>query len=228
MNFLTILSFLLATNITVFQHLPVKYPAVTYRSVSLKRYGENASCHFNGYEVLFRDEGENRGSIVVMSRNKRVQKFHELGFDLLDLPDSLLLADINGDGKNDLKIIMRFRGASPLARCASRKIYLLSDRDKAFTKVSFFDCSSEPERDFNGDRKYEIISRELQNYRGHSYWKYQVYTMLNGRLHNVSLKYHYPLLERFMLKPKRYSPILLNKYERNKLLSLLPPEYDQQ
>ncbi len=166
--------------------------------------------------------------IVVRYATGKIQSFTELTTGIESCPDTAFAADLNNDGRLDMKIFFNFEGASPLASKVKMKMYLLSEPDGSYSKLSFFDFSMEPETDFNADHIYEIVTKELVQFRKHSYWKYELFQYSRKKLRNVSLKYGYPRLIPFRIKPTNKPLANLTEAERHKLISKLPREYDQQ
>ena len=57
-----------------------------------------------------------------------------------------------------------------------------------------------PERDFNGDGVYEIITMTLKGYENHNYWTFNIYNMVNGRLENRNKTYGYPIMIQYLFR----------------------------
>jgi hypothetical protein len=158
----------------------------------------------------------------------QVQHFSEPTVNLESCPDTAFAADLNNDGRTDMKIMFNFQGASPLASKVKRKMYLLSDPNGSYSKISFFDFSLEPEIDINGDKMYEIVAKDLIQFKKHSYWKYELYRFSGKKLINVSSSYGYPNLVPYRIKPTNKPLSNLAEADRRRLMSKQPREYNQQ
>jgi hypothetical protein len=200
----------------VYRHLPV------YRKVDAARFFTD---EFQLTLIATKPEGL---KVLMKSAKGKEQPFSEPTVSIENCPDIAFSADLNGDGRLDLKLLFNFQGASPLASKVKRKMYLLSRPDGSFSKLSFFDFSQEPETDFNGDNQYEIVAKDLIQFKKHSYWKYELYQFSGDKLINVSLRYNYPKLVPYRIKRTSRSPASLAEADRCQLMSKQPREYDQQ
>lgn len=111
------------------------------------------------------------------------------------------VADINGDGLLDLKIIYDYHtnGLS----LSYRPIYLIQNKDETFTKISFdnmYEDRLDFERDFNNDKNFEILSVSLVGQDNHNYWSFGIFNFENGEFVDNSLKYGYPIFIQFLNK----------------------------
>jgi hypothetical protein len=166
-------------------------------------------------------------TISVSKSNKEIQKFTEnMGFNPIAL-DIIRIADINGDGLNDVKIIAPYMG-NGTASLNVKVIYLFQQKNQSFIKISFDDkqYDNRSERDFDGDGNYEIITMKLMGYENHSYWNFNLFNFTNGKLINVNAKGNYPILVQF-LKKENYG--ITKKISRQKMKSFtlkLPESYN--
>lgn len=200
---------------------------IQYRPVPVHKRADTIRVLTKEYQILLlagKPEGIN---IVLQINGKEKQRFTEPSVRMQDCPDTAYVADINGDQQPDVKFLFNFSGASPLSRRVKRKIYLISSPEAGFTKLSFFDFSSEPETDFNGENAYEIMAKELISFKNHSYWKSEIYSFSSKKLVNVSSIYGYPKLVPFRNKPTR-KPVAITDEDRRILMSKRPQEYTQQ
>jgi hypothetical protein len=144
------------------------------------------------------------------------------------LPESLTqpvrVADINGDGHPDLKLVVNAQGAGAV-RGLVRLVYLFGQPGGGFAKVSFLSFHDGPERDFDGDGNYEMVVRELVSYRGHSYWSFNVFQYAGGQLLNVSPRYGYPVLVQFLNKPNHQVAANISRESAQQFLFKQPREY---
>jgi hypothetical protein len=199
-----------------YQHLPAAVSSDTMHYSLSKIHVRLIASQKEGLEV------------VCETGDGQVQHFSEPTINLESCPDTAFAADLNNDGRPDMKILFNFLGASPLASKVKRKMYLLSEPDGSYSKVSFFDFSVEPETDFNGDHRYEIVARDLIQFKNHSYWKYELFEYSDKKLRNVSPRHGYPKLVPYRNKPTNKPLSNLTDADRRKLISKQPREYDQQ
>ncbi len=215
---------------TLLQHNPSenKPEPIRYQSIPVSRSGDTIQFFSDQLQVRLIATKENGIEVLCKAGTGQVQQFSEPTVNLESCPDTAFAADLNNDGRLDMKIFFNFQGASPLAPKVKRKLYLISEPDGSYSKVSFFDFSMEPETDFNGDKVYEIVAKDLIQFRKHSYWKYELYQFSGKKLSNVSLKYGYPKLVPFRIKPTNKALTNLTDADRRKLMSKQPREYEQQ
>jgi hypothetical protein len=173
-------------------------------------------------------------SFITLFRNgKQIQRFFEpMTFDI-NVFSPVRIADINGDGVLDCKLLIPYMG-NGLAALNTRIIYLFLHKDNKFTKISYLDMinsdhagDNRSERDFNNDGNYEIITTSLINYGNHSYWVYNLYNFKNNDLVNVNNKYNYPILIQFL---NRENFKITDKISRQKMkdyASAEPEQYDK-
>ena len=62
-----------------------------------------------------------------------------------------------------------------------------------FTDI-FEEFENKPERDFNHDGQYEIITQTFQHHGKHNYWVFNLYDYKNGKLLNVNSLADYPIM----------------------------------
>lgn len=169
-----------------------------------------------------------KNSIIRVFRNKvETQKFFEnMGFNPGGL-DTLRVADINGDGLEDIKIISAYMG-NGIAALNVKVIYLFQQIDKSFKKVSFADkmINNRQERDLDGDGNFEIVTMNLVEHEHHNYWLFNLFNYKNYGLLNVNMKFNYPIMIQFLYRDN-YE--ITNKISREKMKTFalkLPDEYD--
>jgi len=168
-------------------------------------------------------------SIIRIFRNKnQIQKFTEkMSFTKLNISEPIRIADINGDGLKDIKIIIPYQG-NGIASLNVKVIYLFQTQKKKFIKISFSDMMIEnrPERDFDQNGNFKIITMNLSNYKNHNYWTFNIFEYQNEKLVNVNRKYNYPILIQFLYK-KNYK--ITDKIDREKMKNFemkLPNDYE--
>lgn len=140
--------------------------------------------------------------------------------------DSVRIADINGDSLNDIKLIIPYMG-NGIASLNVRVIYLFQNKTGKFERTSFFDKqgSNSPERDFNGDGNFEIITMKLNHFNGHSYWTFNLFNYQNGNLVSVNDVYDYPIMIQFLYRDNYEITNKISKIEMKKFGLKEPEEY---
>jgi len=143
-------------------------------------------------------------SYIRIFRNKeQIQKiFEPMGFNGYNIWGPLILADFNGDKLNDIKINAAFNGCG-LASMNTRIIYLFQCPDGSFKKVSYKDnleYGNRVERDFNGDRNFEIITMTLRGFEDHNYWTFDLFNYQDGMFRNVDEEFGYPIMIQFLFR----------------------------
>ena len=98
------------------------------------------------------------------------------------------VADYNGDGLNDLKIV------------ATRVIYLYQQPNNSLLKISFDTLRNENiyERDFDEDGNHEIITMNLLSFENHNYYYFNLFNFVDGKLISVNKKYNYPIVFEYL------------------------------
>lgn len=184
--------------------------------------GEELTIKLTSYsEHLFENS-----LVEIFYKNLRTNKFLEnINFNPTGL-SSIKVIDINNDGLKDIKIIENYMG-NGIASLNIKIIYLIQKSNHKFEKISFNDKEGENtiERDFDGDGKYEIITKTLAAYQNHSYWVFNLYNYKNNGFINVNKKSNYPIMVQF-LDRDNYS--ITDKISREKMKRFtmdLPEEY---
>lgn len=167
-------------------------------------------------------------SIIRIFRNKiEIKKITEnMFFNPIGL-DKVIIADINGDGLKDVKIISAYMG-NGTASMNVKVIYLFQRLDHSFNVISFDDKMSQnrPERDFDDDGNYEIITMNLVGYENHSYWVFNLFNYKDNELVNVNNKENYPIMIQYLLRDN-YK--VTNKISRKRMKDFelkLPDNYE--
>ena len=224
-----------------------KYPAISYKNYNDwilydKSENEKKFHHtltipefYNGNDTItiqltsFTNNWDS-SYIRIFKNRKQIQKFFEpMGFSPSNMSEPARVADINGDGLSDLKLIISYNGTG-LACMNVRVIYLFQKNRGEFTKISFDDKMDEnrrPERDFDGDNNFEIITMNHRSYGGHSYWLFNLYDFNSDQLLNVNEKDNYPIMTQFLLR-ENYE--ITNKISREKMKEFaltLPEKYEK-
>jgi hypothetical protein len=139
------------------------------------------------------------------------------------LDDNLKVADIDGNGLLDIKLVF-FNNGSGLAGSLSTKVYLFNLGNR-FKVISFFDFSGEDEYDLNKDGKYEILSKNHIYLNNHSYWVYNTYNFTGEKIINVSKSYQYPLWTKHLYRTDREIAKEISYNERLKEFRVQPNEF---
>ena len=183
---------------------------------------------FLKFEIVSPDM-EDRSVIKVFKKNKLIQTFKEnYRIGTLRRPQAVFEEDVNGDGLNDLKIIIPNYGCGGY-NYYLQVIYLFQNKNGTFTKASFLDLMVEfenrIERDFDNDGNFEIVTQTFQSYGAHNYWLFNLYNFNGEGLVNVNQKANYPImvpLDRFKItkkisrsKMKRFKKQLPDDYSRS-------------
>lgn len=212
--------------ILVVSHVKAQYPFEKYNSINYRqfnnwikydwtekrnRFHQTLSIQefYNNHDSLtiqlssFTDDYDS--SYIRIYRNKQLelQIFEPMAFTGYNLWGPLLVADVNGDSLQDIKLNVAYLG-NGLASMNTRIIYLFQTKDEKFIKVSFTDKlehGNRVERDFNHDGNFEIITMTLNGYEGHNYWTFDLFNYENGKLVNVDDKFDYPIMVQYLLKP---------------------------
>ncbi len=198
--------------ILIFGQYPFeKYKSPKYQSLEFKMIEKNNSLEYSknitGFfkdksdlEVKINGNLENPKEIYIqLKTNLKSKKYFE------QIPaqgtDGFYIADFNGDGKKDFKIVCLYMG-SGLAAINVRVIYFFQKANKEFTKISFDDKmdGNRIERDLNGDGNFEIITMTLQDYKNHNYWLFNVYNFVNNNLVCINYKINYPIMVQFLFR----------------------------
>jgi hypothetical protein len=197
-----------------------KFPAVKYQEFkdwkTYDKWDSNQKIHFTIAVPFFFEnqdsltvqltsfESKFDSSIIRLFRNKRqIQKLTEpMFFATTNTPyEPARVADITGDGRKDVKLVIPYMG-NGIASLNQRVIYLFQRDNDQFDKISFLDMmeANRPERDFDSDNQFEIITMDLKPYQNHNYWTFNIYNYENGSLINKNEKYGYPIVVQYLYK----------------------------
>lgn len=210
-----------------------RYPALSYQTLpwTIQKAGEAAFTgviQFQDYRLEFYTQRlADSSNVLVFRQGHKIGAYREPDMLPQMFRQPVQVADIDRNGLQDLKVTLASLGASPLAAAASRKIYFFNE-GKGFKKISFSDLSQGPERDFNGDGNYEIITKELVSYQHHSYWKFDIYGYQAGTFLNKSRAFRYPIFIRFLNRPNFKVTQDIPPAKARFFISASPPEFSQQ
>lgn len=178
-------------------------------------------------------------SFIRVYRNKnQVQKIIEpfgigggVSYLIAPEPQAIYSEDINGDSLEDLKIIIPGNGCCGAYNFYLQVIYLFQRTDGTFTQISFSDLMMDytlrPERDFDGDGNYEIITQTFQNFNGHNYWLFNLYNFKGDSLINVNYKDNYPIMTQLLYRDNFEITDKITKEKMKTLEKKLPDDYDK-
>ncbi len=221
-----------------------KYPAINYQkkgswTVYDRRDKENKMHWTMSLPKFFNEKdsltiqltafGDSDTSFIRLFKNKDQIQLIKEPFDIGRLfgmlHDTVSYGDINGDSLPDVKILCWYGGVG-IAGLNERVIYLFQRPDGKFTKISYLDMSASerPERDFDGDGNYEIITMSLQNYEDHNFWTFNLFNFMDGDLVNVDNRHDYPIMIQYLYR-ENYE--ITNRISRVKMrsFSVEKPEY---
>lgn len=177
-----------------------KYPAIKYKTLVFdKSISETDSLltakasYLNYNIILTQKEDSDTAHVVISYKSKLISDFIIGADNAMALQDTAYIADIDGNGYPDFKILY-FNLGSGLATSLEHKLYCFNEGNKRFNSFFYIDFFSFPERDINGDGNYEIISDILNKYQGHSYWTFNLFNYKNGKLVNVNSIADYPIM----------------------------------
>ena len=188
-----------------------KYQSPKYTSLEFKmtqkenvlEYSKTIESFFNDkseLEVTINGNTENSKDtyIEIKTKSKSKKYFEEIP---AQGTDGFYIADFNGDGKKDFKIVCFYMG-SGLASLNVRVLYFFQNENQSFTKISFDDKMDENrlERDINGDGNFEIITMTLQEHKNHNYWLFNVYNFINNDLICVNVQRNYPIMIQYLFR----------------------------
>lgn len=141
--------------------------------------------------------------IRIFRNKKQIQKtFEPMFFTDMNVPHtSIRTLDVNGDNQTDIKLLIPYMG-NGLAALNERVIYLFQKSDGLFTKISYMDKMGVhiTERDFDNDKKFEILTMTLKGHENHNYWTFNVYNFKDGELVNQNERFEYPIMIQFLFK----------------------------
>lgn len=144
-----------------------------------------------------------------------------------NLSEPIRIADFNGDGLKDIKLVVPYHGCG-IASLNARVIYLFQRPGNRFVKIAYMDKiehGNTPERDMDKDGNYEIITMDLQGYKTHNYWTFNSYNFKDNNLVNVNDKFGYPIMVQY-LNRDNYTPTNIDKNNLKKYSLKVPQEYE--
>lgn len=186
-----------------------------HREMKLPNFYSNG----DDLELQFSYKNDEDSTTIKMLRNNNIVKSFD-GKILIHMLDTIYAADINGDGLKDIKLIIPYGGCG-IASMYKNVIYLFQKPNNDFTLISFDDMISEMrnERDFNNDENYEIITMNMESYKNHNYWTFNVFNFDNDTFVNVNSTYNYPIMIQYLNRDnysitKNLSSQQMKKFER--------------
>ncbi|NUY80580.1 hypothetical protein HUK80_06715 [Flavobacterium sp. MAH-1] len=129
--------------------------------------------------------------------NGDLVKTFEVGTRSISDPLPVYVSDIDDNGRKDIKILFPNYGCGAF-NYYCQTVFLFQKTDGSFDDFTFSDICEEfenrPERDFDNDGKFEIITQTFQNYGKHNYWLFNVYGYSEGKLVNLNRLADYPIM----------------------------------
>ena len=251
MRIIIILLGLILTTPSIYSQYPFeKYPAPTYKeydnwkfydwletkqtenhTLTINQFFKNKDTFTIQLTTLFPENGETSSVIRIFKNKTEIQKMtDEMLFHSWNTGhEPIRVADINGDGLLDLKIITSFLG-NGIAALNVHIIYLFQTKEEKFIKISYVDKMdyNRLERDVDGDGNYEIITMDLTGHERHNYWNFNLFEFDGENLKNANKKEDYPIMIQYLYK-KNYT--VTDKISRAKMKEFalqLPNGYDKQ
>lgn len=238
----------LISDLTYGQHCFEKYPTPTYTEYKNWKFYDwtetkqtinhtlTIDQFFNNEDSLtiqltsFTSNWDSASVIRIFRNEKQIQRMTEpMFFSTLNTGyEPIRIADINGDGLRDLKIITPYMG-NGIAALNVRVIYFFQTKDRKFIKISFADKMSKNrlERDFDGDGNYEIITMNLTGYENHNYWTFNIFEYVGKSLKNVNDKDDYPIMVQFLHRENFDITDNLSREKMKEFALQLPEEYEK-
>ena len=135
------------------------------------------------------------------------------------------VADFNGDSLKDIKIVCPYMSSG--LGLSVRTIYLIQNPNGLFTKLSYDDMSNGDriERDMDNDGKYITICMELENFKKHNYWTYNLYKFSGDSLIGVSDRFDYPVMIQFLNRTNYKPASEIPDASRRSFVRSLPKEF---
>lgn len=178
----------------------------------------------------FTSNWDNPSMIRIFRNKEQIQKLAEqMFFSTLNTGfEPIYIADINGDGLKDIKIITPSMGCG-IAGLNVKVIYLFQTEDSKFNKVSFTDkmIGNRAERDFDSDGKYEIITMSLNGHENHNYWTFNIFEYNGDQLINANYKDNYPIMVQFLYRENFQITDKINRAKMKEFEQELPEDYDK-
>lgn len=134
---------------------------------------------------------------INLYRNGDLVKTFEVGTRSISDPLPVFVTDLNHDNLKDIKILFPNFGCGAF-NYYCQTVFLFQKPGGNFDDFTFSDIYEEfenrPERDFNNDGTFEIITQTFQKYGKHNYWLFNLYNYRNGKLVNVNHLADYPIM----------------------------------
>jgi len=188
-----------------------KFPAIKYDSAEIINHGKTYNhgfyitrskgfkriASYKNYKLVFLSDSDilKDGTNALLYHKNHIIK--RMCFDNTWLEQHVYIADIDGNGLPDFKIIVDNDG-NGFAADYETKVYLFNEGNDVFKLIAFTDLFSNIERDFNHDGNYEIIGQEYRRYKEHAYFIFNLYNFKNGKFVNVSHNYNYPIAIKYL------------------------------
>ena len=174
-------------------------------------------------------------SVIRIFRGKtQIQKMTEKTFfSTMNVFEPIRVADLNADGLKDIKILIPNPSGNGLAGFYVDVIYLIQNKNKEFSKISYRDMmvdGNREERDFDNDGIFEAITMTLNSqedsHKNHNYWTFDIFKFTELGLVNANEKDDYPIMIQYLYK-KNFK--ITNRISRSDMKAFAmekPEEYD--
>ena len=207
-----------------------KYKSLEFKMIEKKNvleYSKNVTSFFkdkSDLEVTVSGNEENSKETCIQVNTKLNSKKY---FEQIPAQgtDGFYIADFNGDGKKDFKIVCFYMGCG-LASMNVRVIYFFQKDNNEFTKISFDDkmVGNRIEKDLNGDGNFEIITMTLKEHKYHNYWLFNVYNFVNDNLKCVNNKINYPIMIQYLFRDNYKVTTKITRKDMQKYEIKMPEE----
>jgi len=214
------------TQVHFTKYKPAKYKTVAIQGGSLLADSTlfdvidlNKIPTLDGIKIYLKHIKDDSSVMLIYKKSKLVQTI-AFPFWFWLIENDCFVADLDNNKKADIKLTIE-GGGSGLAGELAHKIYLFNYGSK-FKVLTFFDYSHEKEYDLNNDGVFEILSCNHVFNGGHSYWVYNAFNFVNGRLKNVSKMLGYPLWTKHLNNSSNIVATNISKKDRIKEYRGLP------
>ncbi len=222
-----------------------KYPGIESKAhLNWKVYDRKIEKQKTDYTLSIPDFFKNKDTLTIrltafekredsdirLFRNKTqtIKYTDTIGLEWINIPDSLFVADFNGDSLRDVKFYIPNNGCGAY-NYYTHVIYLFQKPDGTFYKLLFTDLfmgfEYRKERDVDGDGNYEIITQTFQGYGNHNYWLFNLYCFVNGTLINVNYKNDYPIMVQLLNRENFRITKNISREKMKKYAKEFPDDY---
>ena len=169
-----------------------------------------------------------QSSIRIFRGQTQIQKLTEdMAFGTHNIFEPIRVTDLNNDGLKDLKLIIPYLG-NGVAALNVRVIYLVQNEKNEFSKSSFNDKmnTNRPERDFDKDGIFEVVTMKLNGHESHSYWTFNIFEFTQSGLVNANEKDNYPIMIQYLFRDNFEVTDKISRSDMKSYALEKPEEYD--